>query len=76
MTTTTITTPRRIGPEMERVVDFVGAHPGLTKSGVARGLRRPLHNCGVAFGPIDRAIRAGLIRNLATAGWPAVLVAA
>lgn len=74
MTTTTTTTARRIGPEMERVVDFVAAHPGLTKSGVARGLRRPLHNCGVALGPVDRAIRAGLVRNLSAAGWPANLV--
>ena len=56
-------TTRRIGPQMRRAVAYVAAHPGCSKIDVARyTLPHAVgYNNAYAYGPIDRAIKAGLI---------------
>jgi len=55
--------PRRIGPQMRRAIDYVAAHPGCAKIDVARyTLPYALgYNNAWAYGPVNRAIAAGLI---------------
>ena len=55
--------PRRIGPQMRRAIDYVAAHPGCSKLAVAR-YTLPYavgYNNAWAYGPVNRAIAAGLI---------------
>ena len=58
-----MSTTRRIGPQMRRAAAYVAAHPGCSKLDVAR-YTLPWavgYNNAYAYGPIDRAIKAGLI---------------
>jgi len=56
-------TPRRIGPQMQLAIDYVAAHPGCAKVDVARSIMPWAvgKNNGFAYGPVNRAIAAGLI---------------
>ena len=56
-------TTRRIGPQMRRAVAYVAAHPGCAKVDVARSIMPWAvgKNNGFAYGPVNRAIAAGLI---------------
>ena len=52
----------RIGPQMQLAIDYVAAHPGCSKVEVARHVLPAVgYNNAYAYGPIDRAIKAGLI---------------
>ena len=53
----------RIGPQMQRAIEFVAAHPGCTKIDVARHVlpRAVGWNNWYAYGPVNRAIAAGRI---------------
>jgi hypothetical protein len=57
--------PTRIGPKMRAVVDFVRRNPGCTKLAAAKwawglvGVRAL--RMSYMYGPVDRAIAAGLI---------------
>ena len=53
----------RIGPQMQLAIDYVAAHPGCSKSDVARHVLPG--SVGIdnarAYGPVNRAIAAGRI---------------
>lgn len=53
----------RIGPQMASAVDYVSNHPGCCKWDVARytNPRACRRNNAIAYGPVNRAIEAGLI---------------
>jgi hypothetical protein len=53
----------RIGPQMESAVAYVSNHPGCSKWAVARytNPRACGRNNAIAYGPVNRAIAAGLI---------------
>ncbi len=59
----------RIGPRMQMAIDYVGRHDGCCKWDVAKAIT-PLSRYGLkcecnnalGYNPINRAIRAGLIR--------------
>ncbi len=54
---------KRIGPKMQAVVDYVAAHPGASKleaGQAAWGSSRRLRMSRL-YGPVNRAIAAGLI---------------
>lgn len=55
------TTARRPGGRMLAVAAYVAAHPGVCKREAAEGAGITCHEYGGAWGPVDRAIRAGLI---------------
>ena len=46
---------------MRRVAAYVAAHPGCCKTQAAHGIGQMNHNYGQGWGPVDRAIGAGLI---------------
>lgn len=55
----------RIGPQMARAVAIVAANPGCTKMYVAECISPcpvPCQNWALGYEPVNRAIRAGLIR--------------
>ena len=57
--------PNRVGPQMQRAVEIVAANPGCHKILVARQITPcPVAEGNWAYGynPINRAIKAGLIR--------------
>ena len=58
-----MSTTHRIGPQMRRAIDYVAAHPGCAKVDVARSIMPWAvgKNNGFAYGPVNRAIAAGLI---------------
>ena len=58
-----MSTTHRIGPQMRRAINYVAAHPGCSKVEVARHVLPYAvgYNNAYAYGPIDRAIKAGLI---------------
>ena len=58
-----MSTTHRIGPQMRRAIDYVAAHPGFSKIDVAWYILPHAvgYNNAYAYGPIDRAINAGLI---------------
>jgi hypothetical protein len=47
---------------MLEVADYVAANPGCCKTEAAHGIGQMNHNFGQGFGPVDRAIRAGLVK--------------
>ena len=49
------------GPRMLQVAAYVADHPGCSKTAAAHGIGMSNHNFGQGFGPVDRAIRAGLV---------------
>jgi len=49
------------GPRMLEVAAYVADHPGCCKREAAHGIGMANHNFGQGFGPVDRAIRAGLV---------------
>ena len=53
----------RIGPQMQRAIEFVAAHPGCSKIDVARHVlpRAVGWDNWHAYGPVNRAIAAGRI---------------
>ncbi len=54
---------KRVGPKMQAVVEYVAANPGCTKleaGQVAWGSSQRLR-MGYLYGPVNRAIEAGLI---------------
>lgn len=51
----------RIGGRMMAVADYVAANPGVCKAEAARGIGQTSHSYGGGWGPVDRAIRAGLV---------------
>lgn len=62
---TTTTTTRRIGRQMARAAALVASTPGCPKISVARQISPcpvPSGNWSYGYEPINRAIRAGLIR--------------
>lgn len=68
----------RIGSQMARAAQIVGMNPGCSKLFVASQLLPHAigHNNAMAYGPVDRAIRAGLIRAEAGKGNAYALFAA
>ena len=58
-----MSTTHRIGPQMRRAIDYVAAHPGCSKIDVARHVLPWAvgSNNAYAYGPINRAISAGLV---------------
>ena len=53
----------RIGGRMAAVADYVAAHPACSKVEAARGIGQTCHEFGGGWGPVERAIRAGLVIN-------------
>lgn len=49
------------GGRMLAVADYVATHPGASKRETAHGIGQMNHNYGQGWGPVDRAIHAGLI---------------
>lgn len=47
---------------MLAVAAFVAENPGCCKTEAAHGIGQMNHNYGQGFGPVDRAIRAGLVK--------------
>jgi hypothetical protein len=61
----------RIGPQMSRAAAIVAANPGCTKLFVAERITPhpiPSKNWKLGYEPINRAIRAGLIKATYSAG--------
>jgi hypothetical protein len=57
---------KRIGPMMQAVQDYVARHPGCSKLEVARYAvaRNPYaRDMGAIYGPVNRALDAGLIED-------------
>jgi len=55
----------RIGPQMSRAVAIVAANPGCSKRFVAMRISPhpiPSRNWALGYEPVNRAIRAGLIK--------------
>lgn len=55
---------KRIGPKMSAVVWYVGRNPGCSKLDVALGAVQNTpgsRDMGAIYGPVDRALAAGLI---------------
>jgi hypothetical protein len=46
---------------MLEVAAFVAENPGCSKTEAAHGIGMANHNYGQGWGPVDRAIRAGLV---------------
>ena len=47
---------------MLAVADYVAANPGCSKTEAAHGIGMANHNFGQGWGPVERAIRAGLVK--------------
>lgn len=61
----------RIGPQMSRAVAIVAANPGCTKRFVAERITPhpiPSKNWALGYDPVNRAIKAGLIKATYSAG--------
>ena len=58
-----MSTTHRIGPQMQRAIEFVATHPGCSKIDVARHVLPWAvgYNNAYAYGPVNRAIAAGRI---------------
>ena len=58
-----MSTTHRIGPQMRRAINYVAAHPGCSKVELARHVLPHAvgYNNAWAYGPVNRAIAAGLI---------------
>lgn len=57
---------KRIGPKMEAVVWYVTRNPGCSKLDVALGAVQNTpgsRDMGAIYGPVNRALKAGLIVN-------------
>ena len=56
---------RVIGAAMRAAIEYVAQHPGCSKLAVARHLlpRAIGSNNAYAYGPVNRALKAGLIRD-------------
>ena len=52
---------RKPGGRMLAVANYVADHPGCCKREAADGAGITCHEYGGAWGPVDRAIRAGLV---------------